>query len=220
MKSANIDEFETQLNRRPIDQQALIDSYHSNPDLQSYMFTLTTACVVSISDKLDEVLQVLNDVVKDGNNNQLTPTMLARYFNIKPELLKHYSYRESKLWYKDQILDGETDQVVSLSIELEQEFGNKHIPLGVLLSGMKRYFISRQKVDNYVHDFLEMQCEDYLADYKTKPKTRVPLKFVRECCSELNVSNKQLRFIMSELGYHEVKDANKSVFFTKVISND
>lgn len=215
MKSANIDEFETQLNRRPIDQQALIDSYHSNPDLQSYMFSLTTACVVSISDKLDEVLQVLNDVVKDNKNNQLTPTMLARYFNIKPELLKHYSYKENKLWYKDQVLDGETDQVILLSIDLEQEFGNKHIPLKVLLSGMKRYFISRQKVDTYVQDFLEMQCVEYLADYKTKPKTRIPLKFVRECCSELNVSNKQLRFIMSELGYHEVKDANKSVFFTK-----
>jgi hypothetical protein len=89
-----------------------------------------------------------------------------------------------------------------------------------LLMNYQQNFINgltfTEKEDETLAYKISLICEDYLADYKTKPKTRVPLKLVRESCPEPNISTKQLRFIMSKLGYHELKDANKSVFFIKV----
>lgn len=73
-----------------------------------------------------------------------------------------------------------------------------------------------ENIPNDVKTYLRVKCNEYLDNYTTKPKVRVPMKLIRQWCLMFDITtNVKIRSIMESLNYHEVKDANKSVFFTK-----
>lgn len=74
---------------------------------------------------------------------------------------------------------------------------------------------------NNLKIFIREACEEYLTEHKTKKRTKIPMKFLKDSCSELpEVTSNTIRLIMSELGYYETKNNVRSVFFTKVNNNE
>ena len=78
------------------------------------------------------------------------------------------------------------------------------------MQGIKRYFVKKEKDVGYIKELLRSKCEEYLNDYKTKKKRRIPLKFIK---NKVEIETEMIKQLMVELGYEVIFDKNKCVFF-------
>ncbi len=60
-------------------------------------------------------------------------------------------------------------------------------------------------------------CDIYLSEYKTKKKTKIPMRFLKDSLSDFSdITSTTIRHTMIELGYYETRNNTRSVFFSKV----
>ena len=169
---------------------------------------------------LDESRQLIKELAKESHTTKTVNTVtLAKFFLLHEYLLEGYSLNENnQICYENQPLEGSSNILTFLSIDLELYFGNKDIHHSTLLAGIKRYFVSKQKANLYLRDFLKNAAEQYLSQSKTKKRKRVPLKYLREACSEIDeVTPTLIRSIMTDLGYTAKKDYHNSIYFIEEV---
>jgi len=229
MKIANpevVDTLNTALDKKPRDSDLVIGLFSDDDRMVASLLVgklfQTLDLLEARSEENLKIQKETKDLVatllKDKDSTNVNPTTLAHFFNNNPEILEDFSFENNSISYKGNFLGSDSEQLITLSLKLEDNFGTKHVPFSTLLMAMKRYFVAKKNSINYLKEFVETQCEDYLSDYKTKKRTKIPMKFLKGICSELPaITTDTLRLLMSELGYEETKNNTRSVFFSKVV---
>ena len=83
-------------------------------------------------------------------------------------------------------------------------------------SVIDRMTFNKNKENLVVHSIKEF-CIEYLQTYKTKKRTRIPLKYLRDCCLNMDdITPDIIKDIMVNLGYSVNKDYHNSIYFTNV----
>lgn len=228
MKTANpevVDTLNTALDKKPRDSDLVIGLFS---DDNRMVASLLVGKLFQTLDLLEarseenlkiqkETKELVATLLKDKDVSTVNPTTLAYFFSNNPEILEDFSFANNSISYKGNFLGSDSEELITLSLQLMKHFGTKHIPFSTLLMAMKRYFVAKKNSTNYLKEFIEAQCEEYLSEYKTKKRTKIPMKFLKDSCSELpDITTNILRLIMSELGYQETKNNTRSVFFSKV----
>jgi len=212
MKSAHpeiISIVKTELNKRPIDTKSLVNIF---PEDCQQAVGLIVGALFDIKNTLDRTNQLLDSLSKTSSK-KVTPTSLANFFTNNSDLLREYSYQDNKIYYKATPLDSDSIQLVGLSLQLEDYFGNQHINFKVLLTGLKRYLISRVfQGDETQKEILEL-ADNYLSRSTTKKRTKIALKYLRD--NYPNSSASYIKSVLLSSGYKEAKDSHNCIYFIK-----
>ena len=200
---------QTSLDKRPIDAKSIVEVF---PEDCQQAVSIIVNSLFDIKTTLDRTNQLLDSLSKTSSK-KVTATSLANFFTKNSEILKDYAYRENKIYYKNNPLDKSSLQLVSLSLELEEHFGNQHINFNILLTGLKRYLISRVLLDNNIKEQVLEVASNYLSLSTTKKRTKVPLKYLRDKYPNADAS--YIKSVLVEAGYTQAKDSHSSIYFTK-----
>lgn len=148
-----------------------------------------------------------------STNSRINQTTLAKFFLSHSELLDDYSLKaDNKLYFKDVLLTPESNQLLYLSLELEQYFGTRNIPLATLLNGIKRYFVTLEKQESAYRYILEELADSYLKLSRTKKRTRVPMSYLRD---ETDLKPIEIKSVMTSIGYQIITDKNNCIYFVR-----
>lgn len=225
MKYANpieADTIETSLATRPIDSEAILEA--ANTENYRYVLSIVLGTLAETVKNLDSVVKnqeqtnaQLRELIESAKDTRVTETKLAKFFVTAPYLVDKFNYdAESKqLLYKNSPIKDGDDCIAFLSIDLQNYFSG-HIPYGVLLTGIKRYFAILRRQDNILVNFVEEYLEDYFSTYTTKKRSRIYLKDIKKACEGYpDSTQKLLKSIMDDLGYTEHKDTSRAIYYTK-----
>ncbi len=239
LKSANMDEtalvkIQQSMNKKPIDEELILNQFS---DSDKFLAAAILGCYSKLANSYDantkaleqnklalednqralnESRQLIKELAKDNHTTRTVNTVtLAKFFLLHEYLLEGYSLNDdNQICYEAEPLNVKSNILTFLSLDLELYFGNKDIHHSTLLAGIKRYFASKQKVNFYLRDFLKDLSETYLAQSKTKKRKRVPLKYLRDHCSEIaEATPTMIRSLMTDLGYTTKKDYHNSIYF-------
>jgi hypothetical protein len=72
--------------------------------------------------------------------------------------------------------------------------------------------------EDVLYSYLDSLCEEILADSKTKKRTRIYFKSLKNACERLpNVTTTMINQTMKDLGFERTTDASRVVFFQKSV---
>jgi hypothetical protein len=225
MKYANpieVDTIETSLATRPIDIDAIMET--ANDSNYKYVLSVVLGTYAQTAKNFDilkknqeQTNAQLRELIESAKDTRVTETKLAKFFVTAPYLVDKFSYdaENKQLLYKNSPIKDGDDCIAFLSIDLQNYFSG-HIPYGVLLTGIKRYFAILRRQDNILVNFIEEYLEDYFSTYTTKKRSRVFLKDIKKACEGYpDSTQKLLKSIMEDLGYTEHKDTSRAIYYTK-----
>lgn len=146
---------------------------------------------------------------------RINPTTLAKFFLSHEDLVEDYSLGDDNMvYYKDILVDDKTNILLYLSIDLEEFFGKKNVPLSTLINGLKRYLVAKQKQANQYQDALLDIVDDFFSQQVTKTRTRISLKYLRDACKDVpELDLPTIKSLMYDAGYPIKKDKNNTVYF-------
>lgn len=148
-------------------------------------------------------------------NYRINQTTLAKFFLNHEELIADFSLGvDNMIYHKGILLTSDSNVLMYLSLDLEEFFGSRNISFSTLMNGLKRYLVAKHKHSNQHQEQLQNIVEDFFKKGKGRPKTRIPLKYLREVCKELTLP--VIKSLMSDLGYPIHTDKNGIVYFYKV----
>ena len=216
MKSANplsVDQVEVAIWKNPIDEITILNAFHEDDKL---LASCLIGAFVTISNTQRDTLALIKSLSED-KTNKITATQLSRFFLLHEDLLTDFSFIDQKLRYKGKEIKATCPTITLLAIKLEDYFGSKDIDFTIILMALKRYFIRKDNQSNEVFEFIAKECRDYLENYTTKKKTKIPLKFVKDLIPDKSVA--ELKAFMLEAGYKEVKSSQGRLFFIAIGDN-
>jgi len=152
-------------------------------------------------------------------DNRINQTTLAQFFLSHPDLVEGYKLTlDNKVCYQGIVLSAESNQLLYLSLELENYFGSRNIPLAVVINGLKRYLVTIEKQEVYYRDFLLTVAYEFLSNSKTRKRNKISLKYLRDNMTDYpEVTANMIKATMVDAGYIEGKEKNYSVYFTQNI---
>jgi hypothetical protein len=100
----------------------------------------------------------------------------------------------------------------SLSLELEDYFGTRNIPLDTLINRSKKYLVTVDKNNLDYQNILSDLAEEYLAGSKTRKRTRVPMSYLR---TTVDIKPVEIRAVMTSAGYYVTTDKNNCIYFVR-----
>jgi hypothetical protein len=155
--------------------------------------------------------------LQSTENNRINQTTLAKFFLNHKQLLADYSLGEDNLVYcNGELLTAASNTLLYLSLDLEQYFGTRNISLSVLINGIKRYLVCVEKQDNDYREVLLDIVAEYFVQDKGRPRTRIPLKYLRTACKDVpELNTLSIKSLMYEAGFPIKTDRNGIVYFYK-----
>lgn len=216
MKSAHEEKLvglvQASLDRDPIDHIQFLNCFtEENKFLASFLI----GHIVNQRNQTEEILKIVTDLSTNQRDNKISIVNVSKLFILYPNLLKDYDYDIEKkcITYEGKSLANDSEELTYLSIELETYFGSRDIPHSDLLKAIKRYFLRIHKEIKATAKDVELLCQEYLAGSKTRQRTRIPQKFLRD---NLELPLPEIKSIMADNGYVEWKDKSKTVYFYKL----